>query len=108
VILPSRLHKEWHDLNLWLVKAQRGGLKPIEKCSIEIFFHAPDRRASDLTNKAESVMDMLVDAGVLVDDNWFVCPEVRLVLSEVSVKEPYTIVKIYEADTNANEKGNEQ
>jgi Holliday junction resolvase RusA-like endonuclease len=38
----------------------------------------PDAIRADLTNKAESIMDLLVDAGVLQDDNWNVVPEVIL------------------------------
>lgn len=49
---------------------------------------APDRRASDLTNKAESVMDLLVDCGHLEDDNWFVVPEVRLSFGGVDKENP--------------------
>ena len=34
---------------------------------------------ADLTNKAESVMDLLVDYGVLKDDCWTVVPALGLV-----------------------------
>ena len=36
------------------------------------------RWLTDLTNKAESIMDMLVAAQILEDDNWFVTGPVLL------------------------------
>lgn len=46
--------------------------------NIEMKFWFPDRRKADLTNKAESIMDLLVDAGIIEDDNVNVCPRVWL------------------------------
>ncbi len=39
------------------------------RCTVDIKFFAHDARRFDLTNKAESVMDLLVDAGIIEDDN---------------------------------------
>lgn len=41
-------------------------------------FFAGDNRKFDLTNKAESIMDTLVDAGLLTDDNYSVVSELIL------------------------------
>ena len=38
----------------------------------------PDKRKTDLTNKAESVMDLLVDCGVIEDDSWQFVPKLYL------------------------------
>jgi len=41
---------------------------------VKIGFYAKDKRKFDLTNKTESIMDVLVRAGILVDDNYSVVP----------------------------------
>lgn len=46
--------------------------------AVSICFLMADRRVRDLTGMAETVMDCLVDAGVLPDDRWTVVPELRL------------------------------
>ena len=45
---------------------------------VTLSFWAPDKRAADLTNKAESIMDLLVDRGILSDDNWHIIPNIEL------------------------------
>lgn len=51
---------------------------PIECAEVEITITFADRRKSDLTNKAESIMDLLVDLGVLSDDDHQSCPKLTL------------------------------
>lgn len=46
---------------------------------IIIDFYVENKRKADLSNKAESIMDLLVDASVIEDDNFFVVP--RLILN---------------------------
>jgi Holliday junction resolvase RusA-like endonuclease len=45
---------------------------------VELVFYPKTLRRADCTNRAESVMDLLVDAGIIKDDNWFIVPEVYL------------------------------
>jgi Holliday junction resolvase RusA-like endonuclease len=48
-----------------------------------------DNRRRDLTNMAESVMDLLVDYGVIADDRWQICRMIGMVgfgATEDSVK----------------------
>lgn len=62
--------------------------------SIEIATGFPDNRKADLTNKAESVMDLLVLAGVIQDDSWQVAP--RLILDGYLDREkPGATIKIF-------------
>lgn len=76
ILLPSKLYKEWHiDASRQIVGTFKKKICPKE-IIIKIF--SPDTRKSDLTNKAESIMDLLVDNEVLEDDNWFCCPNVIL------------------------------
>jgi Holliday junction resolvase RusA-like endonuclease len=70
------------------------GVQPIGKPEhISLKFFPKTRRAGDLTNKAESVMDCLVDNGILEDDNWFVCGSLWLQFGGVDKENPR--VEIY-------------
>ena len=68
--------------------------KPIERCEVTITFYAPGRRRADLTNKAESVMDLLVDCMFLVDDSWFVVSRLELKFGWVQRRRPGAVVEI--------------
>lgn len=61
---------------------------------IVLAFKMPDNRRKDLTNAAESVMDLLVDAGILSDDCWQVIPNVTL-LGMLDSKSPGCIIGLY-------------
>src|SRR4030042_1694739 len=91
-IVPSENYKIWHEEQSWqLIKHRQKN--PIEKCEIRMVFFPPDRKKSDLSNKAESVMDLLVDNHVLIDDNWFICSKLSLEFGEVRKNNPR--VEIY-------------
>ena len=87
IVIPSENYKVWHEEQSYMIKKYRPK-KPIEKCEVEILFYAPDKRKADLTNKAESLMDLLVDNNFIVDDNWFVCYEIKLYFGGVDKKNP--------------------
>lgn len=68
---PSSKYTEWHkDASLQL----KGTPKINNGSFISIHFYMPDNRRTDLSNKAESIMDLLVDNGILEDDCWQVVP----------------------------------
>lgn len=91
--VPSAKHQEWHDNAEWQIpiEAQQG----FDKCSIELTIFAPDKRPGDLTNKAESVMDLLVDVGVLADDNWYVCSDLHLKFGGIDKQNPRAEIVIH-------------
>ncbi len=62
--------------------------------SIEVTIFAPDMRKADLTNKAESILDLLVECGVIEDDNWFAIPKVILKMGGVDRIRPRAEVEI--------------
>lgn len=75
MLLPSAKHKEWHDDAV----KQLVGVKPIPpNTPITFTMFAPDARKGDLSNKFESVADVLVDVGIMEDDNWFVMGDVHM------------------------------
>lgn len=88
VNIPSKRYKEWHkqaseQLVPYLIPQPLKSIK-----SVEILIFAPDKRKSDLTNKAESIMDLLVDSGILFDDNWNVVKEVTIKYGGLDREDP--------------------
>ncbi len=87
MLISSKEYLAWEQENLWLLKAQKP-LKPLEYVKVDIVIVAPDKRASDLSNKCESLMDLLVLAEYLKDDNWFVVSELNLKFGGVDKANP--------------------
>ena len=67
VNIPSLRYSKWHDM-AWCDMPKHIE-KAEEPCSVRIEYWMPDRRRRDLSNITESIMDFLVDQGVLSDDN---------------------------------------
>lgn len=59
-----------------------------------IEFYLPDARKTDLTNKAESIMDLLVDNGIIEDDNCHVVPFISLYYFGIDRVNPRAEIKI--------------
>lgn len=72
---PGPNYNRWHASALEQVKDVPKVTEPIDYVFMKIY--PKTFRKSDSSNKGESVMDLLVDAGIIEDDNWFVVPEVR-------------------------------
>jgi len=84
---PSAKYREWEYVAM--VQLRGYNHLRIEKVTrIQLEFAWPDNRKADLTNKAESVMDMLVKIGILKDDNWKVVPELHLKSLGVNKEDP--------------------
>ena len=73
-ITSQESYKTWHAAQSLQLNLQKSKYKlPIKKCekiTVKLFYG--DLRKADNTNKAESVHDLIVDNGILEDDNWFV------------------------------------
>lgn len=74
ILLPSSKYTAWHKDAL----LQLNGKSRIDSSKITLTFFSDNQRKFDLTNKAESIMDTLVDAGLLSDDNYSVVSELTL------------------------------
>lgn len=76
VLLPSKKYQEWHTSAIWEIKSQRIALEQIKKLTtplkVTIKMWSKTKRKFDLSNKVESVNDLLVDCGVIPDDNYTV------------------------------------
>ena len=70
--IPSKQYREWHESALLQVRAMTVWIKePIAyPVSISLCFYHGDKRRRDSDNGTSSILDLLVDAGVLKDDKW--------------------------------------
>lgn len=100
VLVPSKEYNAWHTEKSWELKNYKKLIKKtIDKCAITIKIYFPDKRKTDLTNKAESIMDLLVDNEFLTDDNHEVCPDLHLISEGVDKDNPRVeITIIYEKE----------
>ncbi len=88
--LPSSKYNSWHKE----ASAQLCDVNKIKSGSdLKLVFYFPDNRRADLTNKAESVMDLLVDNKIIEDDSWQVIKSVTLESAGVDKENPR--VEIY-------------
>jgi len=98
-LVPSENHEVWHyDATVELLR-QIGvygrEMFPVEMPKIEILFYTKDKKRRDSTNCADSVMDLLVDLGIIKDDNMVEVSDLRLVWGGVIRDNPYTEIRIY-------------
>lgn len=91
---PSKKFSEWHKKAIKEVSEEWNGEPATYVREIVLAFKMPDNRRKDLTNAAESVMDLLVDAQILKDDCWQVIPNITL-LGQLDSENPGCIIGLY-------------
>lgn len=68
-IVQSQQYKAYRERSLWQLAGQRPE-QPIEKpVNVMCRYYMQTRRMPDLVNLLEATLDILVDAGILKDDN---------------------------------------
>lgn len=93
LIISSKDYAQWHKTSLQSLK-----MTPVSVDStscVRLCFYSENRRKFDLSNKAESIMDLLVDAGILPDDNYEIVPNLFLEYGGISKGNPRCEIKIY-------------
>ena len=65
--LPSKAHEAWKALELPTLQGVEGFSGPVK---IDYQFYPGTLRFFDLSNAIESINDLLVEACILIDDNW--------------------------------------
>ena len=89
LMISSGNYLSWEETKLWELKKY----KKIDAKKITITFYPPTNAISDLTNKTESVMDLLVTGGLLKDDNWFIIPELSLKFGGKDKENPRVVIE---------------
>lgn len=99
MILSSKDYEAWHTIASFELKSQVKGMANRIRLSgpyrIHIKIFAENARKFDLTNKAESIMDLLVDNYIIEDDNWSVVPFVDLEFGGIDKKNPRAEIDLY-------------
>ena len=94
-ITPSAKYNRWEKEQIEQIRANQN-VKPLNPpYQMNIKFYAPDLHAADLSNKLESIQDMLVACGVIEDDNWFVLSDINMKFSTVDKDNPRAEIEIY-------------
>lgn len=96
---PSSQYRTWNKDAKAQIASQmpnlfQGGTGVLKGKGLRLVFFAPDLREFDLTNKAESVMDTLVEAGFMADDNYNVVSKLVLEFGGLDRENPR--VEIYD------------
>jgi Holliday junction resolvase RusA-like endonuclease len=71
--IPSKPYLVFKDIALPQLRSQAAklGTLPIGyKCNVKLVYYRGDRRKTDLVNLQEGTLDLLVEAGILEDDNY--------------------------------------
>lgn len=93
--IPSKEYAAWHKTAILQLAAPKTASE-IKWSKCKLAFWAPDKRAADLSNKTESIMDLLVDAGVIEDDNWWVIGKLELTFMGVDKLNPRCEITLLE------------
>lgn len=86
---PSSKYTAWHKI----ASSQLLGASPFRTNLLTLTFVSGDNRKFDLTNKAESIMDLLVDCGLIDDDNYSIIPELHLRYGGMERNNPHCIIE---------------
>lgn len=76
--IPSKNYQQWHERAICEVNLQAKVRNICEPCTIRLFFCHGDLRRRDSDNGCSSIMDLLVDCGILQDDNWQIVKNIEI------------------------------
>lgn len=92
ISLPSESYKNWHDEQSFILSMFK--IKTFDKAQLDVDFYFPDNRVSDLSNKFESLADLLVDNKILKNDDWRCVGDIGLHFKGVDKKDPRVEITI--------------
>ena len=97
MLLPSRKYQEWEKRARLAIMAEGRPAEPFKAARISMVIFHGDMLKRDSNNATQGVQDVLVDMGVLEDDNWMVIgtPEV---VHMVDVEDPRLEVTVEESE----------
>lgn len=97
---PNKRYTMWHDKaiqELYLLR-QANKIAPLsedKRISITFTFFHGDLKRRDSDNQCSSVLDTLIDAGIIPDDSWKVIPR-KIIIDEYDKGNPHCIIEIQE------------
>lgn len=84
ILLDSAQHEKWQKSNLrdfrqYADKMAAAGFSlPVTRAKVKVLFYFPDSKDRDLSNKFETIADIMVDSGILMDDKFKVLKPIYL------------------------------
>lgn len=69
-IAPSKAYEDYEESALWQLKNQYRGEPISSPVNVKCVYYMENRRRTDITNLMNSSHDILVEAGILADDNY--------------------------------------
>lgn len=85
--IPNKRYKDWLDDSLMQCQSLKNAYRnaiPVEKAErVIVTIYPSNKRKFDLDNRLGSIMDFLVDLGIITDDNYTVIPEIKISVGEV-------------------------
>lgn len=67
-VMPSAVYKNYESAAMWFIPRP---LQPIDRpVNVKCLFYMPTKRKCDLVNMQEAILDIMVKAGLLADDNY--------------------------------------
>lgn len=97
VLLPSKRYREWDKEAKRVILAYGRPQRPFASARLQIAIYHGDAVRRDTNNATQGIQDVLVEMGVIEDDNWMVIgsPEV---LHFVDVADPRMEVTVTETE----------
>ena len=94
-IISSKNYLEWEKKQIeYLWDELTETLEVLPPYKIICNFYMPDKRKSDLSNKFESIADMLVKFWLFEDDNYTILPNIQLNYKWYDKENPRVIIDI--------------
>lgn len=85
--------KKWYA-DAWKMIRASVPKKPVAKCEVSINFYFPNDVRCDLSNRADSIMDLLTEAKIIEDDRHQVVESLLLFSHGVDKKNPRAEITI--------------
>lgn len=99
---PSKKYKAWHDtvvseLAFLIARKQIETIPNGKEVILTATFCHGNFKRRDSDNQLSSILDTLVDAGILPDDNWKIIPE-KHIYDKYEKNNPHCIIEIKEKE----------
>lgn len=69
-VMPSKQYKQYERAAAWYIPKLHQPSPIKEPVNVKCLFYMPTRRRCDLVNMQEAILDVMVHAGLLEDDNY--------------------------------------
>lgn len=89
----------WEKAQLsYLAEKEVMKLELAQPLEIQYVFRLPDKRRTDISNKLESVNDLLVEYGLLLDDNCLIIDTIKAKYAGIDRADPRCEIRIQVLD----------